>query len=1248
MSKMKKIVASFTTLACASMMMGMVVMPAQAITAEELQVQIDALLAQLTELQEQLADLGGDITPTVEGCEITSFDRNLSQGMTGDDVKCLQIVLNTASDTKLGDTGAGSPGNETSYFGPLTKAGVIKFQELYADEVLASWGLTSGTGYVGSTTRTKLNELLEGDVTPTGCDCTDWANVACGGGDCTATQMQQTRTCTPEEGAATDACDGVATTQCVADASCVVGAGLNVSLADDTPAMTSVPGGSANVPFTKVNFTAGTDGDVTITGLKVVRKGLSLDAAVSNVKLYDGSIQIGTSQSLGSNHKATFSNISINVPAGTTKTITLAATMIAASATYNGNIIQLSIDSASDITTTAAVTGTFPIIGNSMAYISTITIGTAVLYDGSSGTRNDSDLTVDPSEADIRFTQVKIMAGSAEGLKITQVTAIKNGTAATTDVKDLKLVNDTTGTTIGTLATLPADGKAVFSNLNIEVAKGGYVELSILASLVAGSGRTLTFDLWDGSAYTIDMVGITYGFGITPTCNNFCLTTYYCTPQTINQGYLTVSKSSKTPATGNIALGGSQEELAAFDFVAGGEGVNVTSTQVTLTAASSGRPIYYTNVTGYDDSGNALFGPQDCTTTTQNGNQNLTFTDSYSLPVGTTTVHIKANVASSYSTDTLTSTTVVVNLPASSITAKGATSGKTTYTTSSGTDVPPGTSAVTANTMTILGPALAVVTASVPIAGTIVISAQDAVFAYFDLDASASGEDVKVTTIKTTDTVTGGTTTYTGINNLELFDGDTKLETTNSTATNANIVTFTLRTPLRITAGTTERLALKADVVNNTASTTHTFKIANTTDHVVSTGWSTGSAIGETYTGTGQEQTIGSVGTLKITVSADRPAAAQFVAGATGNSMMEYRLYAVNEDITITNFYIATEGTRSGANVAKVKLYLDGDILGNSAGYTLDATNNGKKLISLTSGTLTVPKSTYKTLTMKVDLVDKISLTDADTVEVGLGDSDGDYSEWGANGAASSAGTIRYYMTANGVSSGTTIVNDGTSGWINSTATTAGTIAASYTQYLYDGVLVASLASGSPSGAQTAGANKEVMELDLEAVGDDITINEMEFCVAGTATVSGTGSLTIKSSDLGTTYATITQSGFDAYWDAVLSTSNTYTILDPTPTDANAYCFSVGDNSGALAHNDIVAFSTTLQIAEGTTKTIRIFGDTTGALTTLSIQLTLGPHSSSSYNATTSGIEWENNSAAVEIDSTLTKKLPVTGGSLIY
>jgi len=89
-----------------------------------------------------------------------TFQKTLWKGSVSEDVRYLQRFLNSHTGTKVADTGLGSPGRETNYFGDLTKAAVIKFQDMYASEVLAQWGLTKGNGYVGQSTRKKLNELL--------------------------------------------------------------------------------------------------------------------------------------------------------------------------------------------------------------------------------------------------------------------------------------------------------------------------------------------------------------------------------------------------------------------------------------------------------------------------------------------------------------------------------------------------------------------------------------------------------------------------------------------------------------------------------------------------------------------------------------------------------------------------------------------------------------------------------------------------------------------------------------------------------------------------------------------------------------------------------------------------------------------------------------------------------------------------------------------------------------------------------
>jgi len=72
------------------------------------------------------------------------------------EVKYLQIILKK----EVGPPIYPEKVPATGWFGPITKKAVIAFQENYADEILAPWGLTEGTGIVGKTTRAKLNKLL--------------------------------------------------------------------------------------------------------------------------------------------------------------------------------------------------------------------------------------------------------------------------------------------------------------------------------------------------------------------------------------------------------------------------------------------------------------------------------------------------------------------------------------------------------------------------------------------------------------------------------------------------------------------------------------------------------------------------------------------------------------------------------------------------------------------------------------------------------------------------------------------------------------------------------------------------------------------------------------------------------------------------------------------------------------------------------------------------------------------------------
>jgi len=82
--------------------------------------------------------------------------RNLYKGISGEDVRKLQQFLNShgfavAAPGLVDSTGspqAGSPGNETIYFGPATEAAVIRFQLAHA--------IQPSVGYVGPITRASI------------------------------------------------------------------------------------------------------------------------------------------------------------------------------------------------------------------------------------------------------------------------------------------------------------------------------------------------------------------------------------------------------------------------------------------------------------------------------------------------------------------------------------------------------------------------------------------------------------------------------------------------------------------------------------------------------------------------------------------------------------------------------------------------------------------------------------------------------------------------------------------------------------------------------------------------------------------------------------------------------------------------------------------------------------------------------------------------------------------------------------
>jgi hypothetical protein len=121
-------------------------------TKEELEDKISELATLLSQLRGQVTRIEQEGEEETVLCR--RFDENLYFGLKdNNDVTCLQQFLRTQENIY-------PEGIVTGNFYNLTQQAVIRFQEKFKEDVLEPYGLEKGTGFVGPSTREKLNELL--------------------------------------------------------------------------------------------------------------------------------------------------------------------------------------------------------------------------------------------------------------------------------------------------------------------------------------------------------------------------------------------------------------------------------------------------------------------------------------------------------------------------------------------------------------------------------------------------------------------------------------------------------------------------------------------------------------------------------------------------------------------------------------------------------------------------------------------------------------------------------------------------------------------------------------------------------------------------------------------------------------------------------------------------------------------------------------------------------------------------------
>lgn len=890
---------------------GVVVMPAKAATVEELQAQIQTLLNQIAQLQSQLAALqgGSQQQESVSGYHFTKF---LYKGVKDPEVSDLQTVLKS-------DSSVYPEGLVTGYFGPLTEAAVKRFQIKYG--IVASED-AYGAGYVGPKTRAKLNELYGGTSAPS----------------------EEQPSQPSEEQPSEEEGQQPATET-----------GLTVSLASDSPAAGTIiadstddDGAQALASVLKLTFQAGSDA-VKVKTLKIKRGGISTDSDISNAYLMDGNDVIAEMNSI-SDKVMTFTSSDklFEVPANSSKSIVIAIDLT--NGTSSGKTITLSLESASDVTTDGAeVSGTFPITSNVMSTASVSDLGKLDVE------HSTSLSTVDAGSTGIELWKFKL-SGSDQKIEVSKIKLTAIGTISYDAFNNLELRVDGVKVAGGEGTMLDSDKTVTFdlSDSPVEIGLGQTKYVSLVGDVIKGSDRTFYFRIT--SRHDIVAKDLGYNVYVKPNQSDVWSIVYATTETSINQGSLTVDKATDSPS-GNLALGATNVLLAKFYYKAVGEDIKISSVKVKV-AKVSGTATSTSNLKVMVD-GVQIGTTQ--STATIGTSYSFNPGNSFIVPAGETKyLYVYADLNSS---GIATGAQIKVTLEAGSDNALRMSTGTTFDAPGSDKD---------SNTLTVVQSTLSTSKNSSVADMTLIKGSQDVVIGSWLITAPSS-EAVKINSISVM-----ASSSSNGLGKafdaLKLYyNGSQVGQTINSPSTSASdYSTFSLSSPIEVSAGQSVKVDLKANVLTNaTWADNDAVKIKS----VSATGVVTNSTVQDTTGAKGQGITVTTAGTLTVAVSASptNPYSQYFVAGDTDQTLGAWKFSANNtEDIVVTRVKVFATSSAIG-NIQNVKLYVDGAQVDSTAPALVSQTGtyNGYVLFEDSNGLFTVPKNSYKTLVVKADITGK-------------------------------------------------------------------------------------------------------------------------------------------------------------------------------------------------------------------------------------------------------------------------------------
>ncbi|MFA5047524.1 MAG: hypothetical protein WC516_00615 [Patescibacteria group bacterium] len=340
-----------------------------------------------------------------------------------------------------------------------------------------------------------------------------------------------------------------------------VNGNVTVSLAAGTPASGTLVAGQAIADLAHFTVTNTGSSEAKVTTLKFKRIGVSADATLSSIYLYEGANRLTDGASVSSGN-ISFNDASgiIVLPAGGSKTISVRANILTGTSGQTIGVAYVNADSS--------------LVSGNLMSIATATLGTAsfaaTTYPGANSSLDpQNDFVLWENTVNVGTTIVNL-----QSIRFKQIGSINSN-----DIKNFRLYVD--GNQKSSVAALDANGYVTFDLTAAPVALNtGNRTIKVMVDIIGGSTRTAQLSV--RMAADVMAVDTQYGQPILVQANSTTFSARDAGAQTISGGTLSITKKSDSPS-GSVTNGSTGVTMAKFELKASGEKMKVESLRFFVT-----------------------------------------------------------------------------------------------------------------------------------------------------------------------------------------------------------------------------------------------------------------------------------------------------------------------------------------------------------------------------------------------------------------------------------------------------------------------------------------------------------------------------------------------------------------------------------------------------------------------------------------------------------------------------------------